>query len=560
MKSTDYIRSLYAEENVTIQEKALSLFILAIILGIGFLALGVIRLTTGSILMGVLEICVTLVLALFIVGILKKAFRIVSSGTILLFCLAGAGLFLVREISNPNDVYIQATYMIPVFVTAPLLAYARWQVIGVVGFGVAVHSAQYFLRIQPVLERMQYTGEALTEFLVSLLLMIFAGVFIFQIFRMQMQSLKSINMQASRANDQYSKLRDLIDTMGEAFNMGERLQEQAENNESIAADISEHLTSMSTSISDLLKSIDNAAAAQEKIGNSKEAMRAITEKQTEVISSSSAAAEEITAQVNSIANSAEQKQSVIEELVEVSERGTDSLHEMATTLRSVSRSSENIIEIITVIEQIADRTDMLAMNAAIEAAHAGEFGHGFAVVAEEIRKLAEESNDNSRMIRSTLEESSTLINRSVQSSEKMGAVYGNIIMKITDVRNALLEIVSGMQELKEGQAQIEEAVSQITDVNREVTDSLSGMEDDIKTGSMSMTYIGATVETVQEQIITLTELSEKVVNEAGKLSSIGAENIENFRELTHQMQLLRRGEIGAEMGGDTDRKTGSTPD
>ena len=557
MKSTDYIRSLYADENVTIQEKALSLFILAIILGIGFLALGVIRLTTGSILMGVLEICVSLILVLFLVGILKKAFRIVSSGTILLFCLAGAGLFLVRDITSSNDVYIQATYMIPVFVTAPLLAYARWQVFGVVGFGVAVHSAQYFLRIQPVLEQMQYTGEALTEFLVSLLLMIFAGVFILQIFRMQMQSLKSINMQARRANEQYSRLKDLIDTMGEAFNMGERLQEQAENNESIAADISEHLTSMSASISDLLKSINNAAAAQEKIGNSKEAMRAITEKQTEVISSSSAAAEEITAQVNSIANSAEQKQSVIDELVEVSERGTDTLHEMATTLRSVSRSSENIIEIITVIEQIADRTNMLAMNAAIEAAHAGEFGHGFAVVAEEIRKLAEESNDNSRMIRSTLEESSTLINQSVQSSEKMGAVYGNIIMKITDVRNALLEIVSGMQELKEGQAQIEEAVGQITEVNREVTSSLSGMEDDIKTGSMSMTYIGATVETVQEQITTLTELAEKVVNEAGKLSSIGAENIENFRELTHHMQLLRRGEAGAGTDGEADGKTGS---
>ncbi len=543
MKTTDYIRSLYSDENVTIREKALSLFILAIILGIGFLALGGIRLATGSILMGVLEICVTLILVLFIFGILRKAFRIVSSGTILLFCLAGAGLFFVRDITSPHDVYIQATYMIPVFVTAPLLAYARWQVIGVVGFGVAVHSAQFFLRIRPALEQIQYTGEALTEFLVSLLLMIFAGVFIFQIFRMQMQSLASINRQAQKANEQYSTLKELIESMGEAFNMGEKLQEQAKNNESIAADISEHLTSMSTSISDLLKSVDNAASAQEKIGNSKESMKAVTEKQTEVISSSSAAAEEITAQVASITNSAEQKQSVIDELVEVSERGTDTLHEMVTSLRSVSKSSENIIEIITVIEQIADRTNMLAMNAAIEAAHAGEYGHGFAVVAEEIRKLAEENNDNSQMIRSTLEESSTLINRSVQSSEKMGSVYGNIIMKITDVRNALLEIVSGMQELKEGQAQIEEAVGQITDVNREVTGSLSGMEEDIKTGSMSMTYIGATVETVQEQITTLTELAEKVVNEASKLSSIGAENIENFRELTLHMRSLQNGEV-----------------
>jgi methyl-accepting chemotaxis protein len=543
MKTTDYIRSLYSDENVTIREKALSLFILAIILGIGFLALGGIRLATGSILMGVLEICVTLILVLFIFGILRKAFRIVSSGTILLFCLAGAGLFFVRDITSPHDVYIQATYMIPVFVTAPLLAYARWQVIGVVGFGVAVHSAQFFLRIRPALEQIQYTGEALTEFLVSLLLMIFAGVFIFQIFRMQMQSLASINRQAQKANEQYSTLKELIESMGEAFNMGEKLQEQAKNNESIAADISEHLTSMSTSISDLLKSVDNAASAQEKIGNSKESMKAVTEKQTEVISNSSAAAEEITAQVASITNSAEQKQSVIDELVEVSERGTDTLHEMVTSLRSVSKSSENIIEIITVIEQIADRTNMLAMNAAIEAAHAGEYGHGFAVVAEEIRKLAEENNDNSQMIRSTLEESSTLINRSVQSSEKMGSVYGNIIMKITDVRNALLEIVSGMQELKEGQAQIEEAVGQITDVNREVTGSLSGMEEDIKTGSMSMTYIGATVETVQEQITTLTELAEKVVNEASKLSSIGAENIENFRELTLHMRSLQNGEV-----------------
>jgi methyl-accepting chemotaxis protein len=110
--------------------------------------------------------------------------------------------------------------------------------------------------------------------------------------------------------------------------------------------------------------------------------------------------------------------------------GGDSLENTHDLIAAVSKDIEKITEITGIINQIAEQTNILAMNAAIEAAHAGEAGRGFAVVAEEIRKLADSTRENARRIQEEVSALTSQIRQALAASETSSKVLGGITGKI----------------------------------------------------------------------------------------------------------------------------------
>jgi len=191
-------------------------------------------------------------------------------------------------------------------------------------------------------------------------------------------------------------------------------------------------------------------------------------RQTSNVSQASAAIEEMVANIASVTDTLVKNSANVKSLRDASEVGRGGLQEVASDIQEISRESEGLLEINSVMQNIASQTNLLSMNAAIEAAHAGEAGKGFAVVADEIRKLAENSSAQSKTIGSVLK-------RIKESIDKITSSTNNVLNKFEAIDSGV-KIVSeqednirhAMEEQGEGSKQILEGISNVNQITRQV--------------------------------------------------------------------------------------------
>ncbi len=203
-----------------------------------------------------------------------------------------------------------------------------------------------------------------------------------------------------------------------------------------------------------------------------------------MIQSQAAMVEESTASVTQMASSLKSLKGIMErnkrgaaELVEVAAAGSERLEETNGHIEGINGHVETIQEMASLIDGIASQTNLLAMNAAIEAAHAGEAGKGFSVVADEIRKLAEAAGENSRNIKANLQE---VLSSIVSASEARGRTsqsFSAIQEGVHSVSGSFDEILNAISELLEGGNQIMEAMVELNDFTVGVTGKTRDLHD-----------------------------------------------------------------------------------
>ena len=185
--------------------------------------------------------------------------------------------------------------------------------------------------------------------------------------------------------------------------------------------------------------------------------------QANSVSKSSSAIEEMVANISSVNRTLVKNSQNVMELEKAAEVGRTSLGGVATDIQVISTQSESLLEINSVMSNIASQTNLLSMNAAIEAAHAGEAGKGFAVVADEIRKLAENSSNQSKTISTVLKNIKGSIDKITNSTNDVlqkFEVMNSSIMTVAEQENNVLK---AMEEQGQGGKQVLEGLS---DVNK----------------------------------------------------------------------------------------------
>jgi methyl-accepting chemotaxis protein len=362
--------------------------------------------------------------------------------------------------------------------------------------------------------------------------------------RVEFKHMDEIGVLAHDFNFMMEKIKNLVGTIkykiNALTNTGYELSSNMAKTSKAVDSISNNFDGMKSMTSNQDKSAAEARKAAEDIQGSINSLNTLIESQSNSINASSSAVEEMTANIHSVTNTLIENSKNVSRLTEASENGKIGLQTVAEKIKEISHDSEGLLEINSVMNSIASQTNLLSMNAAIEAAHAGETGKGFAVVADEIRKLAESSSKQSKTTAAML--------------KKIKASIDSITISSNEVLSRFEVIDSEVKTVSEHEQNIRNAMEEQEMGGKKILDSMLHLKEtsvSVKKGSEDMLASGNNLTRQTDDFINISNTvvngMNEIVNGAMKhiktavthVDEMSNENSKNFEELKAESQKFK---------------------
>lgn len=545
MSLTRFFTSRYGSESLQIRKKAGILTWTALIIGGLSTLLGLVMIMTGAWVAGIMIMIFAAVCASVLVLLKLGKYSWASSVFLLTLYLV---MFLAIKFDTYQDIYecyVFGALAGFLLIAGALIGDRPFQAIILMFLSLLAIAILYLADSLP--EELKNGGVstlAIQSLVTSGFLVTAGGILSCLVIRTQTSLLVQVEREAKRACDNYRELNEtIISTQDRMMNVGQSLAQSTdhtiqaiENMQKKVQEITVGMRSLSHALSKSEQSNTTAVSGQEKV-------REVLESYSRQVNTASSAIEQMAAAIQNIGSQTNQKRDAVRTLSAMAHSGEEKLTAIKEAIDQVLDSSNSMMDMSRIIGDVADRTNLLGLNASIEAAHAGTVGKGFAIVADQIRKLSEEVATSSRVITDTLATTREAVGKASSENDEAIEFFRKISEDIQGVTLMMEEFLSSIQEISSGANDVLKAVETVAALTQTTEQAVEESRTSIGQSSDGIRSVVAIGEQVHKEAEEINTTFGEIRSDAFSIKTLGDESLGYIEDLKTRIEAMQQPEL-----------------